>query len=854
MKHSGRGRWAARVAAALQLHSRDVWRGLRGSPGFAISALLLLTFGLGLNTAIFSVVNAVLLRPLPVTAPEQLAFVWRADGRGNEHDLGPYADVGRFVGTSGLFTAGAGVERDTAILRDGKQVEELTGERVSANYFEVLGVVPQLGRSLLSMGAEAPDVERTVVISDALWRRRFGGELSVIGQSLALSTTTYLSESAPRYTIIGVLGPEFTGVSNPLSPADYWVPYVQRESDVFGLLKTRTPKIGMLVGRMKPGVTLEGVQASANVAFASSTSMTVYQTDRGAGAPIVRSSPVAKLPFGRGAIAPSRLGAGLLLLTTLVLVIATVNLCGLVLTRRIAQGRNVAIRMSLGATRGQVSRQLLVEMFFLSCVGAGLGLVVARVFVPLLLTGMGNGFGGTYAQLSAVVIPIDLRVLTFTAAALVFTVSIAGLASVRRLRAVNVVTELVGESLSAPSSAGSQRLRWVLVPQLTVSLALVLLALVALRAYVDIAVVASGYEPHRTGYVTFERLFHTSYATMSAEQKRVYLERVSSFPRRLIALASTHPGIDAAAITTALPTNPARSDVTTRDGRELRSTHTETAAVTPAYFSALGIPLVQGRIFDDGEVANGHAVAVVDEELANRLWPGESAIGKGIAAHVGVDLSTQRWYEVVGIVGAVRGPLSEGERYAFAYLPWPQAPMADQILIARGRSSDLELLATLRGIAERADSGIGVLKARMVGDLVDERRYTRRVAAELLGFCAIGAVALAASGVYCVLSYVVAQRRRDLGIRAALGAGQADLVRLVVKEGVVIAALGAAFGVPLAVVGTRIASHYLVPIPTPGVMTFIAATVVATAVAILACYLPARRASLVDPLDVLRRA
>ena len=312
-----------RVASAVRLNCRDAWRSLRGSPGFTVAALILLALGIGLNTAVFTVINAVLFRPLAVMAPHELAFVARTAPAGDVHNLGPYAAVEGFAANADLFTGGAGVELDAAIFRTGFDVERLTGERVSANYFEVLGVAPSLGRTLLSSLDGAPGAERVVVISDALWRRRFDADPAVIGQSIALGTTLFMSETAPRYTIVGVVGPQFTGVSNPWTPTEYWVEFTRRENDVFGIAQTRTVRIGMVVVRMRPGVTLDRVRAFASTALP--TSDVLVRPDAagtGPGGPAVSSSPPTKL-FGGGTIAPGRLSAGLLLVTGLVLATPT---------------------------------------------------------------------------------------------------------------------------------------------------------------------------------------------------------------------------------------------------------------------------------------------------------------------------------------------------------------------------------------------------------------------------------------------------------------------------------------------------------------------------------------------------
>jgi hypothetical protein len=272
--------------------------------------------------------------------------------------------------------------------------------------------------------------------------------------------------------------------------------------------------------------------------------------------------------------------------------------------------------------------------------------------------------------------------------------------------------------------------------------------------------------------------------------------------------------------------------------------------VTSSYFRVLGIPVLQGRVFEAREAATGHAVAVVDERLAARLWPGQSALGRFVARYE--PSANLVWHQVVGVVGAIRAPLSTGETHPVVYVPWSRRPTMQLVLIGRGRGSDAQLLASLRDLVQRADSNIGVLQARMVSQRIDERRSLRRLAAELLAFCAIGGLALAMCGLYGVLSYAVAQRRRELGVRLALGAQRRDISLMVVKEAAVVAAAGSVAGIPLALIAMQIASHYVLPIPALDVLTPGIALAAVSVVALAACYVPARRAARVDPIDVLR--
>ena len=844
-----------RVADAVWRDTRDALRSLRGAPGFTTTALVLFAFAIGLNTAVFTVINAVLFRPLAVVAPHELAFVSRTSPRGAT--LGSYEQVQAFTANAEFFVGGAGVDLDSANARIGDEVETLTGERVSANYFDVLGVAPLFGRPLVPALDAAPGAERAIVLSEALWRRHFNADPAVIGKQIPLGTTLRMSATAPRYTIVGVIGSEFTGVSNPWTPTEYWVEFTHREDDHFGLNTSRTRKIGMVVARTRPGVTLDQVQAFADASL-TTVSYVDVGPDPAKGGPDVSSSPPAQLPFGGGAIAPSRLAAGLMLVAGLVLAIGVANLAGLLMTRSAARRRDVAIRLTLGATRTQITRQLVTETLLLAVAGGLAGVALSRVFVMTLLGDMAEGFGGRYSRLASMGVPVDRRVILFTMLVCVATGLAVSLGAVRRTRSTSALLSVsASESLGAPTGGRWRRRHWILVPQLALSLALLLVALTAVRALMKVAIVPTGYEPHRAAYVTFERLVDTSYFSMSEAEKSAHLARVATFPRRLLAAAEAASDLEATAIASALPTAPSRTDVFTRESLAQggRALETEHVLVTSGYFRVMGIPLLQGRVFDDPEVATGRRVAVVDESLAARLWPGQSAIGKSLATYrtgeAGqVDIMRLTWSEVVGVVGAIRGPLSEGDTYAFVYLPWPERPVDYPILVSRGRGA--QFVESLRDLTRRTDANFGVLQTQMVSQRINERRYPRRLAATLLGFCALGGMALAASGLYGVLSYAVAQRRRELGIRAALGAGRRDIVLIVLKEGAAVAGIGSIVGIPLALFAIQIASHYVLPIPAVDVITLVIAPLAVGALALAACYLPARRAARVDPIDVLR--
>jgi predicted permease len=859
-------RWEG-IAGALWRDVVYAARMLRRSPGFTTVAVLVLALGIGVNTAVFSIINAVLFRTLPVKAPEELAFIYAPDLRVGM--LGPYERVVELGNNTDLFAGTTILRGDSAFHRRGIDVERLNGESVTTNYFDVLGVKPRLGRGLVPALDDAPEADFVVVISDSLWRRVFNEDPAVIGQRLSLGGVLS-SESSRSYVVVGVMGPEFRGVSNPWTPTEYWVPLLRRTEDLWGdsefrgKRSVRTEPVATAIARMRPGVTLEQVQAFASLwAQRRASADSVWGADSfGRYGVVVSSSPRALLPFDAAGATPSRLGAGLLVVTSLVLIIGVANLAGLLMARGVVRRSEVAIRLTLGAGRWRVARQLVTEGLLIAALGAVAGLVLSRWLITTLLDRMPNRFARGYSQQIALGVPLDLSVLLFTVLVALVVGLVIGIAPVRQANAPNLTEALSGASYGA-SRRGRSRLRhWIVIPQVALSLALLLVAGIAVRTLLKVALVAPGYEPERSAFVEVES--HLERA-VKAEDEGAYLAGRAAVWRRMLEIAETSPGLEAAAIADALPTRPGSGGVISREDYESGnvSTTAQLARITPGYFQVLGIPFLRGRNLDSRDTAASPRVTIVDEQLASRLWPGQSAIGRYLATYTTPSPGSTRqqlpvWREVVGVVGAVRGPLSEGWPYSFAYAPatqddqMPYAYVHGEALIARGRGSDAELIRALRGAVAQADPDLGIIQSRMLSDVVNERRYPRRVAAALLVFSGFAGLLLAGVGLYGVASYSVAQRLKELGIRAALGADRADIARLVVKEGLSVAAVGSVFGLILAYAGIRVTAHLVLPIPSVDASAWIAGPVVLGIVVLTACYIPARRAARVDPMVVLR--
>jgi predicted permease len=853
--------WEA-IAGALWRDMVYAARMLRRSPGFTTVAVLVLALGIGVNTAIFSIINAVLFRPLPVRAPEELAFIYAPDSR--TPMLGPYESALALGANPDLFVDTAFLRGDSALYRRGVDVERFNGESVTTNYFDVLGVRPRIGRGLMPAVDDDPAADWVVVISDSLWRRLFDADPGILGRRLTLGGSDS-SESNRSYAVVGVMGPEFRGVSSPWTATEYWVPLLRRADDLWGdrwyqgNRTVQTVPVATAIARMRPGVTTEHVQAFATAWAQRQSAVANFYGRYGFAA---SNTPRVLLPFDAAGATPSRLGAGLLVVTSLVLIIGVANLAGLLMARGVVRRGEVAIRLTLGAGRWRVARQLVTEGLMIAAGGATAGLVLSRWLVTTLLDRMPNRFARGYSQQIALGVPLDLSVLLFTVLLALVVGLVIGIAPLRQASVPNLTEALSGASAGA-SRRGRARLRhWIVIPQVALSLALLLVAGVAIRTLLKVALVAPGYEPERAAYVEVES--HLARAVES-ENRRAYLEERAAVWRRMLEIAETSPGIEAAAIADALPTRPGGGDVISRENFEQGSAsiRAELAQVTPGYFQALGVPFLQGRNFDARDGVTSGRVTIVDEQLASRLWPGQSALGRYLAFYATPPPgSTTReqpvWREVVGVVGSVRGPLSEGWPYSFAYAPasqddqMPYAYLHGEALIARGRGSSAELIRTLRGAVAQADPRLGIVQSRMLSDVVNERRYPRRMAAALLVFSGLAGLLLAGVGLYGVVSYSVMQRLKELGIRAALGADRSDIARLVVKEGLRVAAVGSVFGFVLGYVGIRITSHLVLPIPSVDAGALLAGPVVLGIVVLAACYIPARRAARVDPMVVLR--
>jgi len=783
-------------------------RGLLKRSAFTAIAVLTLALGIGVNTAIFSVVNAVLLRPLPYENPGQLVRLWsdRSGQRTEQNEFSP-AEITEFrdqlttFEDVGLFDLGL-----SANLTGGTQPERVNGSEATPGLFNALRVRPLIGRTFLPEETEVKQ-SRVVLFSEGLWRRRFGADPNLAGRTVQLD--------GEGYTVVGVLPESFKFPEK----VDIWLPFSFTAEE---WKNDRQHSYVLAVGRLKQGITI--VQAKADLeAIVQRLSPTFSAARKNWGITVV---PMHEQVVGK--ISPTLwilFGA-----VGLVLLIACVNVANLLLTRTADRQKELAIRVALGASRARVIRQLLFESLLLALIGGGAGVLLAvwitKLFSASLLTSLPRGEE----------ITVDASVLLFTFAVSVATAFVFGLAPALKGSNPNLNQTL---KEGGRRSAGSRRgLRDVLVvSEIALSLVLLVGAGLLVKSFLRVQSVNAGFDSHNvlTMEVTLPRIQYPKTAEQNAFVQQA-LQRIEALP-----------GVKSAAATINLPlvgTWGMGYAVVGHDNKPNQIA--DNANVTPKYFQTMGIPVLQGRDFSAQDNETGQPVIIVNEAFARKHFPNENPLGQVI--HAG----TRR--EIVGVVGDTKPRGLERESKPQLYLPYAQKPTIAWFFTftIRTEAEPLSLAGAVQHEIESLDKNLPVANVRTMDQIVSTSLDQRRLTMTLFsGFAAI-AMLLAAIGVYGVVSYSVTQRTHELGIRMALGARWADVLRLILKQGVVLALVGVAVGVGAALALTRLMRSLLFQVGTTDFATFVAVASGLIAVVLLACYVPARRATKVDPLEALR--
>jgi predicted permease len=801
---------------------RFAWRGLVKSPGFSIAAIVALALGVGANTAIFSVVNQTLLNPAGVVHPERVVALRVRYGKLGLKNINvsvpDYADARE---SKQIFASTAILDVTNLNYSGAGAPQQLRGAAASYRWFEVFGARPYLGRTFTA-AEDQPDANRIAVLSYGAWQRLFGGDAGVVGRNMELNQQSY--------RVIGVMGPEFRW---PLK-VDVWTP-IGLPAEKF-TEDNRFNESFTAVGLLKPGVSLEQTKAWMQVLTGRERSNGRQQ---GAYAKAADWSMFVE-PF-TDLVAGNTKTPLLVLMGAVgfVLLIACANIAGLMLARGSRQAREIAVRAALGASRWRLIRQTLFESALLGAGGAAVGLGVAYEGMRglILLAPSGNSI-----PLSA---HLDSTMLAFTALAGIAAALLFGAAPAWQISRLGGYDSLKDGGRSSTAGRTRQRTRSALVIG-EVALALTLLAGTGLflRGLVNLQDVNPGFQP--TGVMTALVNFAPGRFKTAAEQ--------APFVRGVLERLSAAPGVTQAAACIPMPFSGDTWGASfSIEGKPVSpgdpGPHGDVAIVSPQYFAALEIPLRSGRVFTDADTADTEPVAVIDETLAQRYWPGENPVG----AHLRNGGNSTPWARVIGVVGHVaHSDLGESGEEGKYYFPMGQQQVPYIRLVARTASAPALLSASIHDAVESVDPAQPVANLTSMPDLVEASLAPRRFVVTLLGVFAAAALAMAALGLYGVISYSVAQRTQEIGIRMALGAQQREVLAMVLGQGARMAGAGFVIGLGASIALSRALRSQLFHVNPFDPFTFAAAAAVLAAAVLLACYFPARRATRVDPMQALR--
>ena len=802
-------------------------RMLLKSPGFTVVAVLTLALGIGANTAIFSVVNFVLLRPLEYANPDQLVMVWeRNTKKGWNESPTSFADFVDFRDNAKSVELVAFTDTNFN-LTGGDQPERVAGLRVSANLFSLLGVNPARGR-WFAPGEDKPGAGHVLILSYGLWQRSFGGNSNLVNQTVQLN--------GQSYTVVGVMPPTFkfppafsatTTSEELISNADLWVPLTT--DDVPLIRNIRNLK---MIGRLKAGVAPQQAQAEIN-SIASRLAREYPDVNAGLESVVI--------PLHEQIVGDVREALLILLgAVVLVLLIACANIANLLLSKATARHKEIAIRTALGANRGRILRQLLTESTLLGLLGGVFGFLVAYAGSKTLVS------FGSFSIPQLTDFSFDMKVPLFALVVSLLTSLIFGLAPAIDASNPNLNEALKEGGRSSSGGATRARLRNALViTEVALAVVLVTASGLMLRSFVRLQGTSSGLNPHNL--ITLE-LELPDVRYHAAQQQTL-------FQQQLLQRVASLPGVQYAATVDNLPfSGNAFNTSFTIEGRPTGPT-TETPrayyrVISPDYFPAIGIELHKGNQFTDRDTAEQPGVAIVNETAAQRYWPGVDPLGKRIKR--GRPESKNPWLTVIGIVSGSRQlSLKEGSQPEI-YVPYLQNPGLTFTLVARTASDPRSLTGALRKEVLSADREIPAVNIKLMEELITNSVAKERFYVLLLAVFAALALILAAVGVYGVMSYSVTLRTRDIGIRMALGARPADIFKHIVGQALLLGLIGLGVGIVLAIASTRVMSSLLYGINATDPLTLAITSLVLLAVALLASYLPARRATRVDPLVTLR--
>jgi predicted permease len=812
---------------------RFATRLLLRSPGFTAVAVLSLALGIGANSTIFTLVNAVLLHPLPMQDPDRLVAVFTTDER-NRGAFFNYMPTSRlnfedYRKDSDVFT-GMAAHSGLALAFAGKgEPEQIFGEMVTGDFFSLLGVKPALGRAFLPDEDRVPGASLVTVLSYNFWQRRLGGDPAVVGQTIKLN--------GHAFGVVGIAPRGFKGANAIGTPA-LWVPMMSHPQLATGFLKeamdSRRALVFGIVGRLKPGAA--PAQAEAKLKTIASQLAREYPDDNG-------GRSVALLPLAQATINPgfreNMVSAAGLLLTVvaLVLLIACANVANLLLARASVRQREVAVRLSLGASRGRLVRQLLTEGLLLAMVAGVLGMLIAYWAQGVLWSQRPPGLAADAIDISP-----DLRVLGFTLAVSLVTALVFGLAPALTASRPNIVGEL--KQRGGPALGGNRpfNLRSLLVAgQVALSLVTLVGAGLFVKSLGNAQRIDPGFDHDKLAVLTVD-LGAQGYGE----------EQARDFHRRMLERTAALPGVERATLASGIPlfqggflrtVFPEGVDSSDRKNGKLVQLNT----VEPGYFETMGIPLKRGRDFTPGDHPDSPRVVVINETMARQFWPEQDAIGKRFK-FFGQDW----WNEVVGIAKDGKYNFLGENPQPHIYLSLTQTYEPAVSLQLRASSDPASALGMARREVQEMDRTLPITNVFTFREILRQSLWAPRMGASLLVVFGVLSLVLAVIGIYGVMSYSVNQRTRELGLRMALGADQGDVLKLVVRQGVTLAAVGIVIGLGLSFAATRLIGNLLYDVTARDPLIFAGIPLLLGLAALVACAQPAWRAARVDPTVALR--
>ena len=820
------------------------------SKGVTIVAVISLAVGIGANSAIFSLVNSLLLRPQPVSHPEQIVQLFVGEGEHPYHATS-YPSYLELRDHNDVLSGLAAYSIQQFKFGDVNEVEQIWGEAVSGNYFDVLGVPAQKGRTFLAEEDLVPRRNPVAVISQSLWQRRFNSNPDLVGKTITLNDQTL--------TVIGIAPPHYTGMFRGLA-SEIWIPMAMMPAiGPLGdrALTSRGNRWMILVGRLKPETTL--AQARARFDLLTRDMQAAHPEEwlsKHQSTGRVRVSAITVLPESETRIHPGMRSAAyavaglLFVIVNLVLLIACINLASMLLARAVTRRREMAVRLAIGASRFRIVRQLLTESLLLSFIAGAAGILLALWLLNLIIAFMPALPEGIRVALD---LRLDWRVVIYTIGFSTITGILFGLAPALNSSKADVSTVLKDDSSLFTGLYRKSRARMALVVvQVAFSLLLLVGAGLVLRSLEKL-------RPTRLGFSTENMVI----GTVRLDEAKYDRAKTQEFYRQLSERLTALPGVQWASLVDHVPVSfmgGTRSSIEIEGYQPVANEDMQINAVLagPRYFTNMRIPFVQGRDFEERDREGAPCVAVVNEAFGERYFRGSNSLGKHLMKYGGAPNVPKIPCEIVGVIRDNAWQALEKEVHPFYALALQQTGRKQFTLVANTAGDPTSLIGAVRNTIRELDPKIPVADVQTLGDYFSVGLYPFRMLAAVMGGCGVMALLLATLGIYGIISYSVAQRTRELGIRVALGALQKDILRLVIRQGMTLVFIGLALGLLLSFALTRVLTSSLfeidlpLPVSATDPLTFAGVTILLAFVALLACYIPARRATKVDPIEALR--